>query len=106
MENGHKNGPENGQIMENGHAQSDSSLEQFQIAQRDRMNAAGMSGNKTKLMEHYKDIAKRYDEVGSNQGRKFNKNNLLGGQFLIFLPKYLKKIINWVGSLNFLSALT
>ena len=31
--------------------------------------------------------------------REVNNNNLLGGQFLIFLPKKSGKIINWVGSL-------
>ena len=38
--------------------------------------------------------------------REVNKNNLLGEQFLIFLPKKYGKIINWVGSLQFLSTLT
>ena len=37
--------------------------------------------------------------------REVNKNNLLGGQFLIFCQKS-RKIINWVGSLHFLSGLT
>ena len=40
------------------------SLEQLQIAQRDRMNAAGESGIKEALVEHYKDISGKYDEVG------------------------------------------
>ena len=38
--------------------------------------------------------------------REVNKNNLLGGQFLIFLPKKLGKLINWVGSFRLLSAHT
>ena len=37
--------------------------------------------------------------------REVNKNNLLGEQFRYFGPKS-GKIINWVGSLQFLSALT
>ena len=38
--------------------------------------------------------------------REVNKNNSLGGQcFNIFAQKF-RKIINWVGSLQFLSALT
>ena len=39
-----------------------------------------------------------------NKSREVSKNNLLGGQFLIFFAqktKQNKKIINWVGSLQF-----
>ena len=38
--------------------------------------------------------------------REVNKNNLLGEQFLVILPKKSRKIIKWVGSLQFLSAVT
>ena len=41
-----------------------------------------------------------------NRDQGVNKNNLLSGQFLIFCLKNPKKIINWVGSFQFLSALT
>ena len=46
------------------------------------------------------------DDGGALRLREVNKNNLLGGQFLIFLPKKSRKIINWVGKLKFLSAVT
>ena len=38
--------------------------------------------------------------------REVNKNNLMGGQFLIFLPKNLEKLLTGWASLQFLSALT
>ena len=32
-----------------------------------------------------------------------NKNDLLSGQFLIFLPKKIKKIVNYLGRIEFLN---
>ena len=45
----------------------------------------------------------QFNMFNVNLFREVNKNNLLGGQFLTFLPKKSGKIINWMGNLQFLT---
>ena len=51
--------------------------------------------------------SRRYSNSNfANHIREVNKNNLLGGHFLNIFAQNSGKIIDWVGSLQFLSSLT